>query len=110
MLNRCAVIVKAKQPFREWLRSLPDPVEPTLKELYADTTVYLLPEYTFEDDQEEILAHYVDLIFEEELYRWWTSETEWPPDRGLETFKQWFDFEFQSMILDLVDGPLTDEA
>jgi hypothetical protein len=109
MLNRSALIVKAKQPFLKWLCSLPDPAKVTLKELNWDSTLYLLPEYTFESEEEEILAHYFDLIFEEELSGWWTNEADWPADRGLDTFKKWFDFEFQSMIVDIVDAPLTDE-
>ena len=109
MLNRSALIVKPKQPFLKWLRSLPDPANVTLKELNWDNTLYLLPEYTFESEEEEILAHYFDLIFEEELSGWWTNEADWPADRGLDIFKKWFDFEFQSMIVDIVDAPLTDE-
>jgi len=109
MLNRSALIVKAKQPFLKWVLTLPDPANVTLKELNWDNTLYLLPEYTFESEEEEILAHYFDLIFEEELSGWWTNEADWPADRGLDTFKKWFDFEFQSMIVDIVDAPLTDE-
>jgi len=30
MLNRCVVTVKTKQPFLDWLKSLPDPADETL--------------------------------------------------------------------------------
>jgi hypothetical protein len=40
----------------------------------------------------------------------WKVEADWPADRGLDTFKKGFDVEFHSEILDLVDGPLTDEG
>ena len=73
MLNRCVVVVKAKQPFMEWLRSLPDPADLTLDQINQDNTVYLLPDYERDSKQRQILRQYFDLIFEDQ-----TSITE-PP-------------------------------
>ena len=109
MLNRSVLIVKAKQPFLNWLRSLSDPADITLEQLNQDNTAYLLPDYTYDTEQEEILADYFDLIFEEQLAGWWKVESDWPADRDLGTFKKWFDVEFHSAILDLVDESLKDE-
>jgi hypothetical protein len=50
MLNRSLVIVRAKEPFRGWLLSLPDSCEETIEEINEDSSVYLLPE--FEDDKQ----------------------------------------------------------
>ena len=110
MINRCAVTVRAKQPFMDWLTALPDPVKPTLELVNQDPSVYLLPEVDDLSEQEDLLAEFYDLIFEEELVGWWRVEDDWPQVRTLGLFMEWFDIEFHSMILDLVEEePLVDE-
>lgn len=44
MLNRSLVIVKAKEPLRQWLLSLPDPCDHSLAEINKDPAAYLLLE------------------------------------------------------------------
>ena len=111
MINRSAITVRAKQPFLDWLRNLPDPVDPefTLDRVNCEPHVYLLPEYEMINEQEQLLEQFYDIVFELELEGWWTDETDWPSHRDLEMFKQWFDVEFQSMIQDLTDEPLIDD-
>ncbi len=109
MLNRCVVVVKAKPPLQKWLQSLPDPISLTLDEINQDSTVYLLPDYEENDEQRQLLRRHFDLIFEEQLAGWWQDEAGWPTDRDLKLFDAWFEVEFHSVVLDLVDGPLTYE-
>ncbi len=109
MVNRSILIVRAKQPFLEWLRSLPDPANITLDEVNSDNTAYLIQDYKSDDEREKILTHCYDLVFEDQLAGWWRDETDWPEIRDMETFKEWFDIEFHSLVIDLVDGPLGDE-
>ena len=110
MLNRSIIIIKAKEPFLSWLSSLPEPENNiSLDEINFDNSVYLLPEYEMDDEREDILADYYDIIFEDQLADWWTDSAIWPKTRDLSTFKEWFDIEFHSLILDLVDLPLEDE-
>ena len=45
----------------------------------------------------------------DQLGDWWTDPTRWPEMRDFATFKEWFDTEFHSLVLDLVDLPLKDE-
>jgi hypothetical protein len=45
MVNRSALTVKVRQPFIEWLGSLPDSAETTLEKVNHDSSIYLLPEY-----------------------------------------------------------------
>ena len=110
MINRSAVTVKAKQPFRDWLRSLPDPPDATLEEVDSDGTVYLLSDAAYDEDPEETVRLFFGIIFEEELNGWWTDRKDWPQKRDFETFKQWFDAEFHSVVRDLVDAPLEDDG
>jgi hypothetical protein len=34
----------------------------------------------------------------------------WPLDRSFDVFCRWSDFQHHSMLVDLCDGPLTDES
>ncbi len=106
MVNRSVVIVKAKEPFVRWLKSLPDPMDTSLEEINEDATAYLLPDYSHDDEQDEILRRYYPAIFDEQLDGWWTEERDWPPKRTYSLFTQWFDIEFHSLVIDLVDAPL----
>ena len=109
MINRCVVIVRAREPFLQWLKSLPNPSDVSLEQANRDNTVYLLPEYGFDDEQEELIEQFFSIIFEEQLTGWWTDERDWPSNRDLATFKKWFDVEFHSVVFDLVDAPIEDE-
>jgi len=111
MVNRSAVVAKARKPFLEWLYSLPDQeeAETTLADINRDSSVYLLPIVWVQGEENGIMEECYSEIFKMELYKWWTDENDWPPDRTLEMFNKWFDLEFYSVIEDLVDGPLSDE-
>jgi len=109
MVNRCILIVNAKQPFRQWLQSLPDPANYTLEQINRDNAAYLLPEYDADDDRKKLVRRYFDLIFEEQLSSWWRDEADWPARRDMPMFTEWFNVEFHSVVLDLVDKPLLHE-
>ena len=74
-----------------------------------DNTSYLLPDYEDNHQRDRILSRYYALIFEEPLAGWWTDQSHWPGKRDLRTFKKWFDVEFHSVVLDLVDDALLDD-
>jgi hypothetical protein len=109
-INRCILIVKAKEPFLQWVRMLPDP-EPsiTLSQLNDDSNAYLLPEYERGEDREALLAECYDDIFYSELMGWWTDESAHPALRSLKMFKEWFSVEFHSSVVDLGDTELETE-
>jgi hypothetical protein len=103
-INRCVAIVKAKGPFLEWAKSLPDPMAgTTLASLNDDSHAYLLPEYVMVDEQVEIVAEFYEEIFVQELTAWCTDETTFPKERTLATFEAWFEVEFHSMVLDMIE-------
>ena len=108
MINRALVIAIAKQPFREWLQSLPDPCDQSLEEINEDRTAYLIPEYEDENQRERALKRVYGMIFEDQLAEWWTREEDWPQKRDLRTFRKWFDLKYHSVVEDLVDDVLTD--
>lgn len=111
MINRSAITVRARQPFLDWLLKLPDPTgtKTTLEEINEDRTVYLLPEYDHDDEREDLLTHFFDMLFESQLEAWWTDDAQWPLVRDLKTFNEWFEVEHHSIIEDLAAEPLTDD-
>lgn len=109
-VNRCVAIIKVKQPFIDWLKSLPDPEEITIEEVNLDNSAFLLPEYEENNKTLTILKHFHNVIFEEQLMGWWTNQDDWPKNRGFNTFVKWFDVEFHSIVFDLVDEPLLSDA
>jgi hypothetical protein len=48
-------------------------------------------------------------LFESELSGWYTDPKLWPEPRTLETFDEWFDVEYHSMIVDTIDGEIREE-
>ena len=106
-INRSLIILKAKQPFLDWARTLDDEREElTLAELAEDSTVYLVPEIWRDSDQQAMLGTCYDILFEEQLAAWWTDEAAWPQPRDLKMFLAWFEVEFHSLVFDLCDEPI----
>jgi len=107
-IDRSILTVRAKEPFLDWLHSLPDPdpVKYILNEVNRDQSAYLLPEYEDDNKKESLLKKYFSKIFEEQLNGWWVDPDAWPSKRDLKTFKEWFDVKFHSVVLDLVDKPI----
>ena len=48
-------------------------------------------------------------LFESELEDWYTDETLWPKNRDYKTFKEWFEVECHSVIMDTVGGEIYDD-
>jgi len=109
MINRSVVIVKAKEPFVNWLAMLPDPATVSLEELNRDPAAYLLPEYETEAEREVVIRRCYPGIFEAELEGWWENEDDWPKIRDYQAFKQWFQVEFSSAVFDMTDDMLCDD-
>lgn len=106
-INRSVVVVKPKQPYLDWVQSLDDEgTNVTLADLQQDCTAFLVPELLDEEHQEEILAQYHDVLFEYELASWIEDDALWPPKRNLTMFKEWFETEFSSLVVDVVGDPL----
>ena len=105
-VNRSVIVVRAKEPFLQWINSLPDPGNFALDEVNRDSTAFLLPEYEDDSEMEKLLRCYYSFIFEEQLYDWWRDQDAWPQKRNLKIFKEWFDVDFHCMVFDLVEKPL----
>jgi hypothetical protein len=107
-INRSLIIVKPKQPFLDWLRSI-DPEDKNLQpeEINDDATAYLIPELETPDQQDHIIDWCAEFVFEQELWSWYTDEDMWPVGRDVKMFREWFAIEFHSLVNDVVgDIPL----
>ena len=109
MVDRGVLVVKAKEPFREWISSLPASDHITIKEINDDCTAYIIPEFEDDHERERILKKVYSDIFEEQLFDWCIDEGRWPQRRSLALFRRWFELEFHSVVEDLVEGELYTE-
>src|SRR5690349_8148625 len=99
MINRGALIARPKQRFLDWAASLDD--SGILPNVEGQQTVYLIPEWNDENDNEAIIDEFFADLFENALWAWHTDESAWPTNRDLKTFRDWFKIEFHSIVKDL---------
>jgi hypothetical protein len=105
VIDRTIAIIRPKKPFMDWLKST-DPDFPfDMERAGRERVTFLMPRYVTKDDAEEALKHLYSDIFAVQLSTGCTNESQWPEDRGYEKFREWFDVEFHSMVLD----PFEDE-
>lgn len=109
MVSRSLMVVKVKEPFREWVNSVYPEDKLSLKDINDDTTAFLIPEYDDDHERDRVLKKFYKDIFEEQLSDWCTDSSTWPQKRTLALFKKWFDLEFHSVVEDLADDDLVVE-
>jgi len=108
-LNRSAIVVTPKQPFLDWHHSIDPTKWPlTLSDLAKEPIIYLLPECDSTEEFKDRLRGAYQAIFEVQLDLACPDESAWPAHRTLAMFRQWFEFGFHSLLLDLAEEPLED--
>ena len=100
--NRSALYIIPKSPFKKWAALYNDGPLSDLKSRLSEQHVFLI-EFSYQDPLNEILASYYKDIFEYELSSWNIIEKEWPKDRSMKNFLEWFEVHFCDEIIDL--GP-----
>lgn len=109
MLNRSAVVVRARKPFLDWVRAVDDDDGPEVTPDEMGPTLYLVPDYEDPADAEKILKKVCEEIFCRELEAWFTDEECWPRDRSLKRFKEWFEIEHLNLVEDVGRGPIEND-
>lgn len=108
-INRAALIVTPKQPFLDWLvynskkydSSKNEFKQEDLKtEGFDSKNVYLIPSYDKIGKYEKFVRRNFSEIFEHELCDWYTEPEMWPEKRTWKVFKEWFNYEIQTMVFD----------
>ena len=118
-VNRAALVLKLKKPFLDWLTYMSeehDKLDHKLKagdietEGFDNKTVYLIPAFEDNDKFDNFLKKNWESIFVEQLGGWYTDPKMWPQDLSWKLFKEWFDYEIQTMVFDTIpDEPLEHE-
>lgn len=105
LVNRAVLIVKPKQPFLDWANALEGPeFDPN------DAFPFLVRELPDSRNFDTLIKKHYRVIFEEALNSWMTDPDAWPANRGLKTFREWFDVEYYDFLVDLGDQPLDSES
>ena len=109
-INRTAVVIRAKQPFVDWLNSVPgESSDNTLETTSTDNITFLIPEFFGHKESLAYVKKIYSETFEFELFGWYTDEELWPKNRTWKMFQEWFDIEINSEVFDLVDGKIEKE-
>jgi hypothetical protein len=104
-VNRVAVVVSPREPFRAWARSLED-ASPIDELPLADLTTVYLAEAEEPVEAESVIRRHFAAIFEEQLVGWHRVASAWPTPRTYVLFREWFDVSVIELVFDLADRPL----
>lgn len=110
-VNRSIAILKPRQPFLDWLKSLPGGLDEQLElvQLRGDCNALLIPAADDYDSADDFVRQHYHSLFAAELADWCEDEAFWPALTPA-LFGEWFDVEIHSVLTDLVEQPLEREA
>lgn len=100
-INRVAFLVRAKEPYFTWARTVED--DSTIEESEHTPTVYLAESDEDKAADMDLVKKHFERIFEEELESWWTDTNSWPQPRTWEMFQAWFTVTISDLVNDLED-------
>ena len=111
VINRCAAVIRPKQPFVDWVQSMPTkmPLLHTAEDIRKQPVMYLIPEYDFDHEALKWVHENFDRFFMDSLESWWTEEVHWPKPRTLEMFQAWFEVEVFEIVEDVVGTEIEEE-
>ncbi|MBF0275122.1 MAG: hypothetical protein HQK84_07810 [Nitrospinae bacterium] len=73
--------------------------------------MYLVSQIEDSKDLEKALKKHYKEIFENELFDWYTDESKWPKKSCIMVFKEFFEVEFNEMVINLSrDDLILDEV
>ena len=98
--NRSALFVIPKEPYKEWAKIYNESPIEDLNQRLNEKHVYLV-EWFYEENIVDVLKPYYLEIFEYELLSWNGYKSEWPQNRSLELFLEWFDVKLCDDLYDL---------
>jgi hypothetical protein len=98
--NRSSLLIMPKEPFREWAKLYNEESQDVLDARLKEKHIYLVA-YAYQEDLIDILRPYYVEILEYELNSWNYIRQEWPENRSLELFLDWFEVILCDDIFDL---------
>jgi hypothetical protein len=107
-LQRWAVIVHPKQPFLDWVAETCGGDREEYEHVY-EARIYLLKNCKSIAQAERRLRKEYLRILEAEIATCAFDPTPWPQDRTFKMFRDWFQYEFCTYVVDLADGSLVSD-
>ncbi len=109
-VNRSLLIIKAKEPFRDWVASLPGKCKFTISDLNTGCKAYLIPEFEDNRQKDEILHQIHADIFAEKLFQYCIDDIKWPQNRTFALFNRWFEPEFYPVVEDTAGSDIISDV
>jgi hypothetical protein len=114
VINRSALLLKYKSPAIRWINDA-DPYDDdpgtTVDSVNSDRTVYLITEEDADtpESRDRWIKRNYKALFEEELEGWYTDPDLWPKKRTLKLFREWFEVECHTVLIDTVGGAIYED-
>ena len=108
-INRHAVIIKGKKPFLDWINQLNDEEDNfqlTLEQLRSESNTYLVPEAQMPEETIAYVDENFDKFFQAELSAWALNDEDYPKNRTLQMFWDFFEIEVSDIVVDICDEDL----
>lgn len=103
-INRPVLVIKPREPYLNWTEQVsPDSMGLRPEDTQQDCTTYLLSEALDRQHLESFLQENYAPMFEHELYAWHRDQRVWPVERNYAVFREWFDVEMHSQVIDMID-------
>ena len=115
LLNRAAIILKYKEPAIRWINEA-DPYceDPgiAIDSVNDERTVYLISDS--DADSAETIERWIKrnfkALFESELEGWYADPSLWPEKLTLKMFREWFEIECHTVLVDTVGEAIYDDG
>jgi hypothetical protein len=108
MLNRAALVVRPKQPVLDWAAQLDD--SGLVPNVDGEQTVYLVAQFDDDGGAQKVLQRVFAEVVQRELFGWHADAAAWPLERTFALFRKWFTVELHSVVEDLCNYDLMDDA
>ena len=106
LTNRGFITVTPKQIFWDWANEFEDELTFSAAD-NVEPNVYLITDDFFE--VEPLIEQHFKKIFSNELSMITDTEADWPENRNMDLFLNWFDLEIGSTVFDLEKSDLKAE-
>ena len=106
IINRGYLSITPLAPFHEWIKTFEDEDDFGTDEV-TEANLYLITEDFF--DTEPLVEQHFKKIFANELSMITENEEDWPQDRSMSVFLEWFQLDFGTTVFDLEKSDLKSE-
>ncbi len=109
------MLLRYREPAVRWINEadpMPRKSPFTVAEVNEERTIYLISDDDADskDTVELWIRDNCLILFEEELSGWYTDPDLWPKNRTFKKFKEWFEVECHTVLVDTVGGEMYDDG